>query len=74
MPIYEFKCDKCNHLFDFLARNISDTPEKCPKCGASKMSKQLSTFAAVATSNSGAACSMGSCATPTCSTGACPFG
>ena len=33
MPIYEYKCDACNHQFD-LRQKFSDPPaERCPKCG-----------------------------------------
>ncbi|WP_133129355.1 FmdB family zinc ribbon protein [Legionella yabuuchiae] len=32
MPIYEYECSNCHHLFD-LMQKISDVPEKqCPKC------------------------------------------
>jgi putative FmdB family regulatory protein len=34
MPIYEYKCPKCNNLFQLLER-MSEATEirKCPKCG-----------------------------------------
>ena len=32
MPIYEFKCKKCETVFDFLFMP-SDLATKCPKCG-----------------------------------------
>ena len=33
MPIYDFKCDKCNHRFE-LFTSISQRREAvCPKCG-----------------------------------------
>jgi len=32
MPIYEYKCPSCGHLFEVL-RKISDSPDgKCPRC------------------------------------------
>lgn len=32
MPIYEYKCPGCGHLFEVL-RKISDSPDgKCPRC------------------------------------------
>jgi len=32
MPIYEYKCPSCGHLFEVL-RKVSDSPDgKCPRC------------------------------------------
>ncbi len=36
MPVYEFKCKKCDHRFE-LAESISKHDkhrEKCPECGS----------------------------------------
>ena len=33
MPIYEYKCDKCGHLFEVLQTKNKQS-EKCEKCGA----------------------------------------
>lgn len=46
MPIYEYTCTACGHAFEHLARTLTDKPEKCPVCGAKKIAKQISTFAA----------------------------
>jgi putative FmdB family regulatory protein len=73
MPIYEYKCAKCGHLFEYLADNISDQAAKCPKCGAKKPVRQLSLFSAAEGARSGGGCSSGSCPTGSCSTGSCPF-
>ena len=46
MPIYEYACDKCRVIFNFLSKRIN--PERlpvCPKCGNKKMTKQMSRFA-----------------------------
>ena len=49
MPIYEYQCEKCRKVFNFLVRSVSThKPPKCPKCGHTKMSKVISRFAAVA--------------------------
>ena len=33
MPTYEYKCDKCGHVFEEF-QSIKDDPlSKCPKCG-----------------------------------------
>lgn len=48
MPIYEYQCEKCRKLFNFLVRNITThkTPV-CPKCGHPKMTRAISRFAAL---------------------------
>lgn len=73
MPIYEYKCRKCGHTFDHLARMLSDTGKKCPKCGASQPVKQFSTFSTSEGTNS-TSCPMGTCPTAICPTGACSLG
>lgn len=48
MPIYEYRCPTCGRLASFLVRSIAaHTPPACPHCGAAKMSRALSRFAAV---------------------------
>ena len=44
MPVYEYYCEPCQHLYDSL-RPLSrrDEPAPCPKCGESGQ-RQLSTF------------------------------
>ncbi len=46
MPIYEFACPKCRKIFSFLSHRIqpAHTP-KCPRCGARKLSREISRFA-----------------------------
>ena len=46
MPIYEFYCDSCNVIFNFLSSriNTSSLPD-CPRCGKEKISRQISKFA-----------------------------
>ena len=35
MPIYEFKCLKCNECFEILVISSEDSVEmRCPACGA----------------------------------------
>lgn len=34
MPIYEYKCEACGHVFENYCRKIEDeTVSKCPECG-----------------------------------------
>ncbi|MBN2301421.1 MAG: zinc ribbon domain-containing protein [Lentisphaerae bacterium] len=69
MPIYEYKCDKCGKIFEHLAQRASDPAPKCPKCGAKRPKKMLSTFNA----GTSAGWTNASCSTGTCPTGTCPL-
>jgi putative FmdB family regulatory protein len=71
MPIFEYRCKKCGHVFEHLAKTPSDQPLRCPKCRAPKPVKQLSAFAA--RTEGGPSGSGSSCSTGTCPTGTCPF-
>ncbi len=48
MPIYEFYCEKCNAVFDFLSSRINTTTKPdCPRCGKKEIIRQVSTFATI---------------------------
>ena len=55
MPIFEYACSHCGHVFEklVLTRN-QDLPE-CPKCGGKRVEQKFSAFATAArgTSKSG---------------------
>ena len=72
MPIYEFRCLACNHIFELLSLAKNDTVElKCPECQAPEVERVLSRVSHVMGSSSGSpktsvtskSCSGGSCAT-----------
>ncbi len=45
MPIYEYQCGKCNHIFDALQKVGEDGKGlRCPKCGADNPTKVFSVF------------------------------
>lgn len=45
MPIYEYKCDNCDHRLEKLQK-ISDEPAKtCPECGKDTLRKLVSAAA-----------------------------
>lgn len=72
MPIYEYRCGKCDHRFEQLVRSMNDdSGVACPECGSKRTEKQLSVFAArdgqPKTSSAPMGC--GGCA----QTGSCPF-
>lgn len=71
MPIYEFRCIKCGHIFELLKLKKEDGKSgmKCPKCGCEEVERVLSTIS-VGTSSSVRkakqtikSCGGGSCAT-----------
>jgi putative FmdB family regulatory protein len=72
MPIYEFRCLACNHIFELLSLAKNDPVElKCPECQAAEVERVLSRASYVMGSSSGSpktsvttkSCSGGSCAT-----------
>lgn len=46
MPIYEFYCQRCNTIYNFLSRSIQpDKRPNCPLCRKVRLAKQISLFA-----------------------------
>ena len=41
MPLYEYRCDECGHVFDDLRGFNDPNPEACPKCEASAVTKLI---------------------------------
>ena len=53
MPIYEFRCKTCNHVFEELIMRSTDKAElTCPKCGTPKVDQLMSSFACGTSSSS----------------------
>jgi putative FmdB family regulatory protein len=45
MPIYEFKCKICGHIFEYLCLRSDDKDNViCPSCGHGEAETLLSTF------------------------------
>ena len=42
MPIYEYKCPKCGHVFEKLMKFSDPNPDKCPECEAPNPERQMS--------------------------------
>lgn len=42
MPIYEYECESCGHLFDVLQKVSDPLLQKCPSCGQSSLKKLVS--------------------------------
>jgi putative FmdB family regulatory protein len=63
MPIFEYRCEKCDTKFEKIVFNRSEEIV-CPKCGSVQVQKLLSSFAVCAESSRpspkvGAACPRG---------------
>lgn len=73
MPIYEFKCLKCNEYFELLIMNKNQEIHlKCPECNSEEFERVLSQASYSMGNSSGQnkgmtsqtrACSSGTCAT-----------
>jgi putative FmdB family regulatory protein len=65
MPMYEYVCMRCEEHFEELVRGEAQVV--CPQCGASNVTRQLSTFSLIGTagqtgaSGGGGGCCGGSC-------------
>ena len=60
MPIHEYLCEKCDKPFEYFQRSISSAEAaKCPACGSTQTSRQLSVFAVGAEQSRSAAMSSG---------------
>lgn len=60
MPLYEYRCRRCDADFEVLQPVGADgTDLECPDCGAQRPERQLSTFACsgeTQTAQAGAGC------------------
>jgi len=46
MPIFEFRCSKCNHVFEefVFSSNVDTSKLECPQCGEKNVQKLMSAF------------------------------
>jgi putative FmdB family regulatory protein len=44
MPIYEYRCEDCGHVFEEFVRFGEDLELKCPECGSTQVRKAFSVF------------------------------
>jgi len=54
MPIYEYRCTNCERSFEAFVRR-GDAGAQCPLCHGSKLTREMSTFAARGSNGAGAA-------------------
>ncbi|MBA4423523.1 MAG: hypothetical protein C0390_10585 [Syntrophus sp. (in: bacteria)] len=43
MPIYEYQCAACGHVFERIMK-VGETDPACPVCGTQKAKKQAAAF------------------------------
>ena len=64
MPIYEYRCEECDEVFELLVRSLSQQAEPaCPQCGSHKVKRVISLFGLAKASSSttlGTSCDTGS--------------
>ena len=55
MPIYEYRCKNCNHLFEELVFSALTKDEEiiCPNCHQNAAEKLMSAFSSSGTSSAG---------------------
>ena len=75
MPIYEYRCEPCDHQFEALIRSSSDVA-RCPKCDSAELAKQFSVPASAQTGSGARSsplpiASPGGCGAPMCCGGGC---
>lgn len=47
MPIFEYRCGACGHVFEVLSASAARaTSGACPRCGAADVERAWSTFSA----------------------------
>ena len=44
MPIYEYECQACHHVFEFLQLPTTKEKPECPSCHGRKLEKVISSF------------------------------
>ncbi|MBD3287383.1 zinc ribbon domain-containing protein [candidate division KSB1 bacterium] len=68
MPIYEFKCQQCDVVFDELVNSSFKIDDiKCPHCNGSEITRKMSAFGFSSGTTSSYASSCGSCSSKNCS-------
>jgi len=70
MPIYEFRCLGCRHVFEFLKlkKETEGAEMKCPKCNLSEVERVLSTVNVSKSAGGKATNTVKSCGGGTCAT------
>ena len=76
MPIFEYKCNDCGMVSEFLEKSWKAQQHRCSKCGSSNLQKMLSGFVvgqSKAVSSSCETCHGSQCQMDSCPSGICPY-
>jgi len=57
MPLFEYACPDCGHVFEKLVLTRGAELPECPKCGRNRVDQLFSAFATAGSKGSGAVCS-----------------
>ncbi len=70
MPIYEFRCLHCGHIFEILKlkKESEEVEMKCPKCGHKKVERALSRIGVIKSRSGGPTRTVRECSGSTCTT------
>jgi putative FmdB family regulatory protein len=70
MPIYEFRCLRCGHIFELLKLKKGDeeVEMKCPECGTKKIERALSRIGVIKSRSGGTTRTIKECGGSTCAT------
>ncbi len=69
MPIYAFRCEKCDHEYEALVPRMDETAA-CPECGGEKVARLLT---APADYRGSGGPEVPPCGQGGCASGQCPF-
>jgi putative FmdB family regulatory protein len=68
MPIYEFRCLGCGHVFEFLKLKKEAEEMKCPKCNSEEVERVLSVVSVSKSLSGKTSSTVKSCGGGTCAT------
>ncbi len=71
MPIYEFRCNKCDNVFEELCSLSNVSSIVCPKCKDNNIERLISLFAMSSGSRSSESSSYGKSSCRSCSATSC---
>lgn len=60
MPIYEYRCETCNHCFERLVFAGDEDDAACPECNGKKVRRLMSAAACLGSSGDKSCASAGS--------------